>query len=120
MTPNPGTKTGWAILALLVLIMMPALPAGALETGAARLQLDGGSRGTIMFPHRDHQQRLGDCNLCHKLFPKQRGALVSLKKAGKLARKQVMNKLCIKCHKAEKLAGRTGGPTTCSKCHTRR
>ena len=37
----------------------------------------------------------------------------------KLEKKHVMNKLCIKCHKAEKKAGKPYGPTTCSKCHIR-
>ncbi len=88
--------------------------------GPAMIDIDGGSRGPITFTHRDHQKRLGDCNRCHELFPKQHNSLMKLKKAGRLTPKKVMNKLCIKCHKAEKLAGKPSGPTTCSKCHTRK
>jgi hypothetical protein len=34
-----------------------------------------------------------------------------------LAGKQVMNKLCVQCHKERKKAGDTSGPTTCTQCH---
>lgn len=88
--------------------------------GPEKIEINGGKRGVIPFPHRAHQERLGDCNRCHSLFPKEHQALKNLKEAGKLSRKQVMNKLCIKCHKAEKRAGKPSGPTTCSKCHVRK
>ncbi len=48
---------------------------------------------------------------------KKGAEIEQLKKDGKLARKQIMNKLCVKCHKAEKRAGNKAGPVTCSKCH---
>ena len=87
--------------------------------GAEKIQIDGGSRGAISFPHRTHQDSLGDCSICHTMFPQETQSLDRLKESGQLKPKAVMNKLCIKCHKAEKKAGNNAGPTTCSKCHIR-
>jgi hypothetical protein len=87
--------------------------------GAEKIQIDGGSRGAIPFPHRSHQDSLGDCNICHTMFPQEPQSLAKLKENGQMKPKNVMNKLCIKCHKAEKKAGNKAGPTTCSKCHIR-
>jgi len=82
-------------------------------------ELFGGDRGKIPFPHREHQDRLGGCNNCHSVFPKEHGAIEDMKKKGTLQSKEVMNKQCIKCHRAEKKAGRKSGPLTCSKCHVK-
>lgn len=87
--------------------------------GAEKIQIDGGSRGAVPFTHRDHQERLGDCNVCHTMFPQEPQSLARFKENGQLKPKDVMNKLCVKCHKAEKKAGNKTGPTTCSKCHIR-
>jgi hypothetical protein len=87
--------------------------------GAEDMSLYGGNRGKVPFSHLSHQNRLGDCDKCHALFPQNQGSIEELKSKGQLKKKQVMNKLCIKCHKAEKLAGNKSGPTTCSKCHIR-
>ena len=106
------------IALVLVLILAGGLGAVAEENkGAAEMNLDGGERGVVPFPHRRHQNKLGDCKPCHDLFPKEKGAIDRMKKEGKLAGKQVMNKYCIKCHRAEKKAGHAAGPVTCSKCH---
>lgn len=85
--------------------------------GAAQITIAAGERGAVAFPHHLHQDKLGDCNACHNYFPQEPHAIEQLKKEGKLVRKQIMNKLCVKCHKAEKRAGNKTGPTTCSKCH---
>ncbi len=87
--------------------------------GASHMIIDGGSKGKVNFDHGHHQKYIGDCNICHTIFPKSEGAIVDLKRKGELKRKQVMNKLCLKCHRAEKMAGNPHGPTTCSKCHVR-
>ena len=89
------------------------------ENSAAEMVLEGGARGKVPFPHRTHQTVLGDCGACHDLFPQEAGAIERLKAAGDLKRKQVMNKSCVKCHKAMKKQGGQAGPTTCSKCHIR-
>ena len=103
-----------------VLMLVGALSAVAEENkGAAEITLDGGERGSVEFPHLRHQKKLGDCKICHNLFPEEKGAIDRLKKEGKLAGKQVMNKYCIKCHRAEKKAGHKAGPVICSKCHAK-
>jgi len=104
--------------ALLGLVIMAAAAVSA-ENGAENMQLDGGKRGKVPFPHRTHQEVLGDCNECHNLFPQEAGAIERLKKAGELKKKQVMNKNCVKCHKTMKKSSRKAGPVTCSTCHIR-
>jgi len=89
----------------------------AVNKGAEQITIDGGNRGQIHFPHRDHQKRLDDCMVCHNLFAQEKGSIEKAKADGKLAKKQVMTKLCIHCHRAEKKAGKPGGPTSCAKCH---
>ena len=104
---------------VLVLMLAAGLSAAAVENkGPEQIILNsGGERGKVHFPHHRHQNKLGDCNICHALFPQEKDSIDRLKKEGKLVPKQIMNKLCIKCHKAEKQAGHSAGPVTCSKCH---
>ena len=85
--------------------------------GAAEIKLPGGKRGLVPFPHRRHQDKLVDCEICHSVFPQKAGIIKKLKAEGKLKKKHVMNTLCTKCHKQKKREGKKGGPTTCKKCH---
>ncbi len=85
--------------------------------GAESIEIDGGIKGKVPFPHRQHQDRLVDCKICHSVFPQKPGSIKELKAQGKLKKKYVMNKLCTKCHREKKKAGRKSGPTKCSKCH---
>jgi len=85
--------------------------------GAESIEIEGGKRGKVPFPHRQHQERLVDCQTCHSVFPQKSGSIEELKAQGKLKKKHVMNKLCTKCHKETKKAGKKTGPTTCAKCH---
>ncbi len=85
--------------------------------GAESIEIEGGKRGKVPFPHHRHQENLGDCKICHSVFPQKSGSIEDLKAQGKLKKKYVMNKLCTKCHRETKKAGRKTGPTTCSKCH---
>ena len=85
--------------------------------GAAEIKIPGGTRGSVLFPHHRHQNKLVDCNICHSVFPQKAGGIQELKSQGKLKKKQVMNKLCTKCHKEKKREGIKTGPTTCTKCH---
>jgi len=87
--------------------------------GVEKMELNGGKRGKVPFPHHQHQKKLGDCNKCHDMFSQVSGSIENMKTEGKLKKKAVMNKLCIKCHKAEKKAGRPFGPVKCSECHVR-
>ena len=91
--------------------------APAENKGAAEIKLPGGTRGLVPFPHHRHQDKLGDCEICHSLFPQKAGIIKELKEQGKLKKKYVMNKLCTKCHKEKKSEGLKSGPTECAKCH---
>lgn len=100
-------------------IMIEAVIASGNENGPKSMDLFGGTRGKVPFPHQKHQIKLDDCNACHALFPKTGNAISVSMKSGRLKSKQVMNKLCIKCHKTEQKNGNPSGPTTCSKCHVK-
>jgi hypothetical protein len=89
------------------------------NAGAPVIVLNGGTTGNVTFPHLRHQQKLVDCNICHSVFPQERGAIEALQAQGKLAKKQVMNTLCTKCHKEKQQAGEKAGPTTCTTCHVK-
>jgi hypothetical protein len=103
---------------LMVAAGSPATSGVATENkGAAEIKLPGGTRGLVPFPHHRHQDKLGDCEICHSVFPQKAGIIKELKEQGKLKKKQVMNKLCTKCHREKKKEGLKTGPTTCSKCH---
>ena len=91
--------------------------APAENKGAAEIQLPGGKRGPVPFPHHQHQDKLGDCDICHSVFPQEAGIIAKLKTEGKLKKKHVMNKLCTKCHKEKKKEGVKTGPVTCKQCH---
>jgi hypothetical protein len=89
------------------------------DRGAAAIVLDGGTSGPVAFPHHRHQEALPDCTICHSAFPQKAGAIEALKAEGKLARKQIMNEHCTKCHKEKRQAGEKAGPTTCTACHAK-
>jgi hypothetical protein len=128
MEPAISDKKGQAYMkvkVLAVLMLMSLIMVGSWmavswandNKGAERIELNGGQRGNVSFPHRQHQNNLGDCKICHSVFPQKAGIIAELKAEGKLKQKHVMNKLCTKCHKEKKKAGQPSGPTTCSKCH---
>ncbi len=89
------------------------------DRGAKEIELQGGKRGSVFFPHRLHQENLVDCQICHAIFEQKAGSIAELKAQGKLKKKHVMNKLCTKCHKEKKRAGEKTGPTKCTKCHVK-
>jgi hypothetical protein len=111
-------KAGVVLLLLATMIFAGGLAAEE-NKGAESILLFGGESGNVSFPHHQHQTRLGDCNLCHSVFPQKKSAIEEMKAKGGLKKKEVMNKLCIKCHNAEKKAGNKAGPTTCTTCHVK-
>ena len=105
---------------LLVLVVFTGAEVFAMPNhGKEEINIDGGKKGNIDFPHRMHQDILGDCNICHAVFPKKPGIIKELKAQKKLKKRQVMNKTCLKCHKSMKKAGKETGPTNCSQCHVK-
>jgi hypothetical protein len=102
------------------ILFAAGIPAvGAMDPGDAQLEVFGGFRGPVPFPHLEHQERLQDCLVCHSVFPQEKDAIKTLKESGKLKKKKVMNQQCVGCHRAEKKAGNPSGPTTCATCHVR-
>jgi len=102
-----------------VVFLTGAIASAVQNQGAKDIKLDGGNRGVVPFPHHLHQSAIGDCNACHRIFPKTAGIIKDLKMQGKLKKKQVMNKSCIKCHREKKKAGVKAGPIKCSECHVK-
>lgn len=110
------------VLTLAALAVVGLAGAYTIQTenkGGAQLILEGGTSGPVPFPHLAHQEALGDCSICHELFPQAAGAIERLKASGELKQKQVMNKQCTKCHKVLKKEGKKTGPTTCKSCHVK-
>ena len=107
-----------AILLLISgIILTTALAPAVQNKGAENIELYGGKTGKVPLPHHRHQKTLGDCKICHDVFPQESGSIESLKAQEKLKKKQVMNKHCIKCHRARKKAGEKSGPVRCRECH---
>jgi hypothetical protein len=115
----PSRRRLPAALLAAALLMASAAALANQSRGTDEMSLAGGKRGEVPFPHHRHQEALGDCQMCHKAFPQEVGAIQSLVAQNALKPKQVMNKQCIKCHRARKKAGETTGPLTCGQCHKR-
>jgi hypothetical protein len=111
------------LIALPLIGVVSAVSAAAFaqnqNTGAAEIVLDGGTSGNVTFPHQRHQAKLADCKICHSAYPQKAGAIEELKAQGKLAKKQIMNEQCTKCHRERKQAGEKAGPTSCTTCHVK-
>lgn len=106
------------IMLIGIIIIAPIPGARAMEhKGAEAFNIDGGNRGSVPFPHWQHQASTASCDTCHSVFPQSRGSIAALKKDGTLKRKFVMNKLCTKCHRNKRKAGESSGPTSCNTCH---
>jgi Cytochrome c7 and related cytochrome c len=86
------------------------------DKGAESIVINGGSRGSVTFPHGRHQGVLVDCMPCHELFPKESQVIDKMKVEGKLKKKVVM-KMCKKCHKGLSKKGQKTGPVACKDCH---
>lgn len=107
-----------AIVGIAVLAMISV--AQEQNKGADKMELFGGDKGNVPFPHHKHQEVLKDCNICHADFPQAAGSIEKLKAEGKLQKKQIMNKQCTACHKDKQKAGEKTGPLTCTQCHQKK
>ncbi|MBF0378505.1 MAG: cytochrome c3 family protein [Desulfamplus sp.] len=105
------------IAALSFMIFIASFVSAAENRGGATLTVDGGSKGSITFPHKAHQDGLKDCNICHSTFPQELGVIKKLKDKKELDKKKVMNEVCLKCHKEYKAASKPYGPINCNGCH---
>ena len=104
-------------IGLLVGLFIIAIGRGFAENrGAEKIVLQGGKLGAVPFSHNMHQSSLGDCNVCHTLFPRVSGTIEKLKIEGKLKKREVMTQ-CEVCHKQRATAGQNTGPIKCAECH---
>ncbi len=110
-------KTSLFCLILAGLFLGPAIIFAGQNHGREEISLYGGKSGNILFPHHRHHKIVTDCQICHVDFAQKEGALGAAKDSAALKKKQVMNKTCLKCHRALKKAGEKSGPTSCKKCH---
>lgn len=101
------------------LSLSSVLISAGMAKGCKEISINGGNRGDILLPHHLHQETLQDCQVCHSVFPQKTGAIDAAKTSGTLKKKQVMNKTCLKCHRAMKKAGNKTGPVSCSGCHVK-
>lgn len=106
-------------------LLLPAFSSGQKEQkekagqGAEMIPLDSGRQPQVLFPHHLHQEATESCSVCHNRFPQKRGAIRALQEKGELARQEVMNQVCIACHREKARAGEASGPLSCNKCHAR-
>ena len=114
---NISLVVSLVISGLLVCAVIMGADVASENKGAEIILINGGKMRDVHFPHHRHQNVLGDCNVCHELFPAQAGSIAELKEQGKLRKKQVMEEHCIACHKKRKAAGEQTGPTSCARCH---
>lgn len=81
--------------------------------------LKGGAPGDVAFPHKLHQDKLKECDNCHKLFPQEAGSIAKGVTAHKLNKKDAM-KQCVNCHQQTKATGAATGPVNCNGCHKKK
>ncbi|MCP3900792.1 MAG: cytochrome c3 family protein, partial [Desulfobacteraceae bacterium] len=88
-----------------LIIFSCAIAVAVQNQGKKDIKIDGGKKGVVNFPHHQHQNQIDDCNKCHDVFPQTPKSIQVLIADGKLKKKQVMNKTCLKCHRTMKKAG---------------
>lgn len=109
-------QSKFLLVVLVILVCGSAVVFAVENKGADQIKISA-TKGTVSFPHHEHQNKLGDCQLCHNLYPQVKGSIDQMKVEGKLQSKDVMNKQCLKCHRDYKKADKPSGPVSCSECH---
>lgn len=84
--------------------------------GAEIIILKSEDFDSVHLSHILHEIKLGDCQVCHKLYAKETDAIEKSVRTGILKRKQVMDQ-CEGCHSETAIAGKRSGPTSCKGCH---
>ncbi|MBF0204976.1 MAG: cytochrome c3 family protein, partial [Desulfamplus sp.] len=102
-------KIKFPIIITALIILTVALVIASENRGQEILKIDATSKGEVTFPHKQHQDQLKDCKLCHDTFPQKPGIIKEMKSKKELKGKQVMNQVCIKCHKDYKADGKEYG-----------
>jgi hypothetical protein len=111
-----GLKAVFSIFPAIVILFSTFV--WAQNKGPAEVVIPGGTTGDVPLKHHLHQKVLGDCNLCHNLFPQKGGMVQKLKDEGKLEKKKLMNQ-CQRCHREKANDGLKSGPVTCKTCHSK-
>lgn len=118
-TSFSGGKMRYGIVCSALAIGTLLVTSSGMADSASKMEsivLNGGSIGSITFPHGRHQGIYVDCRPCHDLFGKESMVIDKMKSEGKLQKKEVMN-LCKNCHKEMAAKGEKAGPTDCKGCH---
>ncbi|WP_020674713.1 cytochrome c3 family protein [Geopsychrobacter electrodiphilus] len=98
-------------LLLLLFLLIPAPLLASDQTGPEAVEYP--SRwGVVTFKHLSHQQRLGNCRICHHQGVEM-GSCASCHGVikGLPQLKDVLHKQCVNCHWQQH------GPTECAGCH---
>jgi hypothetical protein len=74
----------------------------------------GGPMGKVIFDHKKHQEKLGDCKSCHHKDEVGKETVCSgcHSKNTQVNAKTAYHNSCIKCHKEK-----NQGPKGCKDCH---
>ena len=107
-----------AVFLIMGILLGTSAAAVGENKGVENVLLQAGKLGHVPFSHHMHQDALGDCKLCHDLFPQVAGSIDQLKAEGKLKNKAVMDQ-CQTCHRQRETKGEKTGPTKCGGCHRR-
>ncbi len=113
-----------AVLVMIGVMMILSVVAWAqqnLDKGADMIQLNlDRAMAEVDFPHHVHQNVVNDCDACHMTFPMAAGIIEEKITRREFRKQQIMNDVCLDCHRAMKTAGQSTGPVACNQCHIRR
>lgn len=99
------------VLAIFVAAIFSTLVSAAMQD---TYEFKGGAMGKITFPHKMHQEKLGDCKICHHKNEagKEQSCFECHSKDSKVKAKDAFHNRCKKCHTEQ---GK--GPKSCKECH---
>lgn len=99
------------VLALFVVALFSAVVSAEMKDS---YEFSGGAMGKVAFPHKLHQEKLGDCKVCHHKDEagKEQDCSKCHTKDSKVKAKDAFHNSCKKCHTEQ---GK--GPKGCKDCH---
>ena len=108
------------ILSVAAVLLVPVLAGAVGGPEVITIQEVKKAMPPVVFPHHEHQKRLGDCKVCHHKQEAGKEPRACAQCHGKVkeapAFKDAMHKRCKGCHKKEAAAGKPA-PTKCMQCH---